>query len=153
MSFGCSPTDILKLVEFSTRVYLAFKGKPSLFCSIGRVLRLLTYQDANENSEAQVQGLVREFSAFHDCLSELAELMKKYGRPMPFPCKEFELTLERCDKALEPYAQHLIDKKMGIKKIIYVIRYMGMEKEIDGLRKQIAGHYQALNMCISFLQL
>ncbi|EMD62187.1 hypothetical protein GGP41_002356 [Bipolaris sorokiniana] len=134
MSFGCSPSDVLKLLEFSTRVYLAFK-------------------DANENSEAQVAGLVKEFTAFHTCLVELGELMKQYGQPMPFPVKEFEATLKRCEKTLDPYADHLVDKKMGVKKFIFTIRYMGMEKEIDGLRKQITGHYQALHMCISFLQL
>ncbi|KAF1836805.1 hypothetical protein BDW02DRAFT_208749 [Decorospora gaudefroyi] len=134
MSFGCSPADVLKLLEFSTRVYLAFK-------------------DANENSEAQVQGLVKEFTTFHVCLTQLGELMKEYGLPMPFPCKDFEATLERCEKTLEPYAEHLVDRKMGVKKFIYTIRYMGMEKEIEGLRKQIQGHYEALNMCISFLQL
>jgi hypothetical protein len=26
MSFGVSPSDIIKLVEFSTRIYVAFKG-------------------------------------------------------------------------------------------------------------------------------
>ncbi|KAJ6193535.1 hypothetical protein J3E72DRAFT_407119 [Bipolaris maydis] len=134
MSFGCSPSDVLKLLEFSTRVYLAFK-------------------DANENSEAQVASLVKEFTAFHTCLVELGELMKQYGQPMPFPVKEFEATLKRCEKTLDPYADHLVDKKMGVKKFIFTIRYMGMEKEIDGLRKQITGHYQALHMCISFLQL
>lgn len=109
--------------------------------------------DANENSEAQVEGLVREFTTFHFCLTELGELMKEYGKPLPFPCKDFEITLAKCEKTLEPYAEHLVDKKMGIKKILYTIKYMGMEKEIDGLRKQITGHYQALHMCISFLQL
>ncbi|KAI8936077.1 hypothetical protein NX059_007576 [Plenodomus lindquistii] len=134
MSFGFSPSDIIKLLEVSTRVYLAFK-------------------DANENSEAQVTGLVREFATFHVCLIELGDLMKAYGKPLPFPCAEFKATLERCEQTLEPYAEHLVDKKMGFKKMIYTVRYMGMEKEIDGLRKQITGHYQALNMCISFLQL
>ncbi|KAL6164143.1 hypothetical protein ACJQWK_09818 [Exserohilum turcicum] len=134
MSFGCSPSDVLKLLEISTRVYLAFK-------------------DANENSEAQVSAMVKEFTTFHTCLFELAELMKQYGQPMPFPVKDFEATLKRCEKTLDPYADHLVDKKMGVKKFIFTIRYMGMEKEIDGLRKQITGHYQALHMCISFLQL
>jgi hypothetical protein len=111
------------------------------------------YTDANENSEAQVAGLVKEFTTFHACLIELGELMKQYGQPMPFPCKDFEETLKRCDKTLNPYADHLVDKKMTVKKFIFTIRYIGMEKEIDGLRKQITGHYQALHMCISFLQL
>ncbi|KAI4678330.1 uncharacterized protein J4E88_006851 [Alternaria novae-zelandiae] len=66
---------------------------------------------------------------------------------------DFEDTLKKCEKTLEPYAEHLVDKKMTVKKFIFTIRYIGMEKEIDGLRKQISGHYQALNMCISFLQL
>ena len=72
---------------------------------------------------------------------------------MPFPVKDFEATLKRCEKTIDPYADHLVDKKMGDKKFIFTIRYIGTEKEVDGLRKQISGHYQALNMCISFLQL
>lgn len=79
--------------------------------------------------------------------------MKEYGKPLPFPCKDFEATLEKCEKSLEPYAENLVDKKMGIKKILYTVKYMGKEKEIEGLRMQITGHYQALHMCISFLQL
>ncbi|KAH7341180.1 hypothetical protein BKA66DRAFT_580388 [Pyrenochaeta sp. MPI-SDFR-AT-0127] len=134
MSFGFSPSDVIKLLEVSTRLYIAFK-------------------DANENSEAQVEGLVREFTTFHQCLEELGKLMKEYGKPLPFPCKDFEVTLEKCEKSLEPYAENLVDKKMGMKKILYTIKYMGKEKEIEGLRKQITGHYQALHMCISFLQL
>jgi hypothetical protein len=27
MSFGLSATDVLKLVQFSSRIYIAFKGK------------------------------------------------------------------------------------------------------------------------------
>lgn len=114
---------------------------------------MLIPADANENSEAQVIALVKEFTTFHGCLTELGELMRHYGQPMPFPVKDFETTLKRCEKTLDPYADHLVDKKMGVKKFIFTIRYMGMEKEIDGLRKQITGHYQALHMCISFLQL
>lgn len=38
--------------------------------------------DANENSEAQVSGLVKEFTTFHGCLKELGELMKQYGQPL-----------------------------------------------------------------------
>ncbi|KAF2003570.1 hypothetical protein P154DRAFT_96034 [Amniculicola lignicola CBS 123094] len=135
MSFGVSPSDVIKLVEFSTRVYVAFK-------------------DANDNSEAQVEGLVREFSAFHHCLLELDELMKEYGKPLPFPYLDFRETLKKCETTLEPYSNHLVDnRRMTFKKFLYTIKYIGKEKEIDGLRKQINGHYQALHMCISFLQL
>ena len=116
-------------------------------------IRALIPADANENSEAQVTALVKEFTTFHGCLTELGELMRQYGQPMPFPVKDFETTLKRCEKTLDTYADHLVDKKMGVKKFIFTIRYMGMEKEIEGLRKQITGHYQALHMCISFLQL
>lgn len=79
--------------------------------------------------------------------------MKEYGKPLPFPCKDFEGTLEKCEKSLEPYAENLVDKRMGIKKFLYTIKYMGKEKEIENLRKQVTGHYQALHMCIAFLQL
>jgi hypothetical protein len=96
---------------------------------------------------------VREFTTFHGCLEQLGELMKQYGQPMPLVAKDFEDTLEKCGKTLEPYADRLVDKKMSVKKILFTIRYIGKEKEIDGLRKQISGHYQALSMCISFLQL
>jgi hypothetical protein len=151
MSFGCSPSDVLKLLEFSTRVYLAFKGMLLFYYLVVRYID--NYIDANANSESQVEGLVREFTSFHLCLTELGELMKQYGQPMPFPCKDFEETLKKCEKTLEPYAEQLVDRKMNVKKFIFTIKYMGMEKEIDGLRKQITGHYQALHMCISFLQL
>lgn len=80
--------------------------------------------------------------------------MTEYGKPLPFPYLDFQETLQRCEKSLKPYANHLVDsKKMTVRKITYTIRYIGKEKEIDGLRKQINGHYQALQMCISFLQL
>lgn len=153
MSFGFSPGDVIKLLEISTRVYIAFKGTLRSAASPTVLQNVNSDTDANENSEAQVEALVREFTAFHQCLVELGELMKEYGKPLPFPCKDFEVTLEKCEKSLEPYAENLVDKKMGIKKIIYTVKYMGKEKEIEGLRKQITGHYQALHMCISFLQL
>ncbi|KAH3955186.1 hypothetical protein HBI56_043650 [Parastagonospora nodorum] len=134
MSFGFSPSDAVKLVEISTRVYIAFK-------------------DANENSEAQVESLVREFQAFAICLLELDELMKEFGKPLPFPVDEFKKTLEKCEASLRPYKDNLVDKKMSASKFVWTIKYIGKEKELDGLRKQISGHYQALNMCLSFLQL
>ena len=109
--------------------------------------------DANENSEIQVEGLVREFTAFHQCLVELDELMREYGKPLPFPFDDFKHTIERCEKSIKPYAENLIDKKMNFTKMRYTIKYLGKEKEIDGLLKHISGHSQALQMCISFLQL
>ncbi|KAH8731554.1 hypothetical protein GQ44DRAFT_671543 [Phaeosphaeriaceae sp. PMI808] len=133
-SFGFSPSDVIKLVEISTRVYIAFK-------------------DANENSEAQVESLVREFQAFAQCLLNLDELMKEFGKPLPFPVEDFRKTLSKCEASLKPYKEHLVDKKMSFPKIVWTIKYIGKEKELDNLRKQITGHYQALNMCISFLQL
>ncbi|KAF1968420.1 hypothetical protein BU23DRAFT_602165 [Bimuria novae-zelandiae CBS 107.79] len=134
MSFGFSLSDVAKLVQVSTRVYLAFK-------------------DANDNSETQVSGLVREFSTFHHCLLDLSELMKEYGKPLPFPYLDFQETLKRCEETIEPYASHLVDRKMSMKKFVYTIRYIGKEKEIAGLRTVVMGHWQSLQMCISFLQL
>lgn len=109
--------------------------------------------DANENSEAQVEALVREFKAFAQCLIDLDELMKEFGRPLPFPVEDFKKTLQKCEAGLKPYEENLVDKKMGITKIVWTIKYIGKEKELEGLRKQITGHYQALHMCVSFLQL
>lgn len=72
---------------------------------------------------------------------------------MPFPFLDFKETLERCQETLEPYSTHLVDRRMSVKKIYYTVRYIGKEKEIEGLRQQISGNYQALQMCINFLQL
>lgn len=153
MSFiGLSPSDIVKFVEISARVYVAFKGmspsstRPSTSYAYHRI-------DANENSEAQVESLVREFQSFAQCLLDLDALMKEFGKPLPFPVDDFKKTLERCEASLKPYTDNLVDKKMGLTKIFWTIRYIGKEKEIETLRKQITGHYQALNMCLSFLQL
>ena len=79
--------------------------------------------------------------------------MKEYGKPLPFPYLDFKETLKRCEETIEPYANHLVDRKMSMKKFVYTIRYIGKEKEIANLRTVIMGHYQALQMCISFLQL
>ncbi|KAF2677836.1 hypothetical protein K458DRAFT_395477 [Lentithecium fluviatile CBS 122367] len=134
MSFGFSPTDVINLVQVSARVYVAFK-------------------DANDNSEAQVKGLVREFTNFHRCLLELSELMQEYGKPLPFPYLDFQETLKRCEETIEPYASNLVDRKMSFKKVMYIIKYIGKENEIDNLRSSITCHYQSIQMCISFLQL
>ncbi|PSN65516.1 hypothetical protein BS50DRAFT_60712 [Corynespora cassiicola Philippines] len=131
---GLSPSDIIKLVEISTRIYDAFNN-------------------ANLSSAAQVEALVREFGDFHHFLVMLDALMKEYNKPLPFPCSSFKETLERCDKCLEPYREQLVDRKMSAKKFLYTVRYIGKENEVDWLRRQIAGHYQVLHLCISFLQL
>ncbi|KAJ4347454.1 hypothetical protein N0V95_005416 [Ascochyta clinopodiicola] len=134
MSFGISPSDILKLLEISTKVYIAFKN-------------------ANENSEAQVEGLVRELETFNRSLNDLRELMIEYGRPLPLPYQEFRETVQKCDTCIQSFVDKLIDKKMGFTKVMYTFKYMGKEKEIDGLRKQISLHCQSLQLCISSLQL
>lgn len=119
----------------------------SLTCARGLV------KAANDNSEAQVAGLVREFTNFHQCLLELSELMQEYGKKLPFPYLDFQETLKRCQDTIEPYANHLVDRRMSMKKALYIIKYIGKESEIENLRNTITGHYQALQMCISFLQL
>jgi hypothetical protein len=96
---------------------------------------------------------VREFQAFVQCLLELDELMKEFGKPLPFPVPAFKETLEKCEASLKPYAENLVDKKMNPKKMWWTVKYIGKEKELDGLRKQISGHYQTLSMCLSFVQL
>jgi hypothetical protein len=79
--------------------------------------------------------------------------MKEYGKPLPFSIVAFKDTLLKCEETLEHYATHLVDnRRMTAKKFVYTIKYIGKEKEIDGLRKQINGHYQALQLRISFLQ-
>jgi hypothetical protein len=130
--FGFSPSDILKLIEISTNVYVAFSG-------------------AYNNSEKQVEGLVREFSDFHLCLIELQKLMKEYGKPLPLPYLNFEKTLEKCMAMIKPYSDSLVDKKMSAKKAYHTIAWIGKEKDINRLRSQLAGHSLALHMCISFI--
>jgi hypothetical protein len=112
-----------------------------------------TRPDANENSEAQVESLVREFQTFAQCLLDLDKLMKEFGKPLPFPVEDFKKTLDRCEASLRPYKENLVDKKMGLTKMIWTIKYIGKQNEIDQLRKQITGHYQALHFCLMFLQL
>ncbi|PVH95352.1 hypothetical protein DM02DRAFT_690958 [Periconia macrospinosa] len=135
MDPGYSISEFIKLVQFSARIYVAFNV------------------DANDSSQAQVEGLVREFAAFHHCLEELAELMKDYGKPLPFSYGDFKETLKRCEETIEPYKANLIDRKMSIKKFLYTIKYIGKEKEIDNLRHQINGHFQSIQLCIQFLHL
>jgi hypothetical protein len=58
---------------------------------------------------------------------------------------DFAKTLERCERVL--------DDGQNWNSIVKVIRPRFQKLEIDNLRKQVAGHYQALHMCISFVQL
>jgi hypothetical protein len=96
---------------------------------------------------------VREFQAFAQCLLDLDKLMKEFGKPMPFPVEDFKKTLERCEASLKPYKENLVDKKMGLTKMIWTVKYIGKQNEIDQLRKQITGHYQVLHFCVMFIQL
>ncbi|KAF1961956.1 hypothetical protein CC80DRAFT_512992 [Byssothecium circinans] len=132
MSFGFSPSDVINLVQYSTRVYVAFK-------------------DANDNSETQVASLVRSFSAFHHYLLQFNEHMKEYGKPLPLPYHDFRETLKRCEETIEPYKDNLVDRKMSMKKFIYTIKYIGKEKEIENLRRQIDWHCQVLQLHMSSL--
>lgn len=96
---------------------------------------------------------MREFQAFARCLLELDELMREFGRSMPFPVEDFKKTLDKCEASLRPYHERLVDKRMGLSKMVWTVKYIGKEKELGGLRKMIMGHYQALQLCLSFLQL
>jgi hypothetical protein len=152
MSFGFSPSDVVKLLEISTRVYVAFKGM-SLPGRRSIVQQAHHQPDANENSEAQVESLVREFQAFAQCLLDLDKLMKEFGKPLPFPVEDFKKTLDRCEASLKPYKENLVDKRMSATKVFWTIKYIGKQNEIENLRKQITGHYQALHFCLMFIQL
>jgi hypothetical protein len=109
--------------------------------------------DANENSEAQVEALVREFQNFARCLVELDKLMKRFGRPLPFPVDDVRKTLDKCEASLKPYEESLVDRKMSFSKIVWTIKYIGKENELESLRKLITGQYQALTVCLHVMQL
>lgn len=100
-----------------------------------------------------MEALVREFQAFTQCLLELDELMKEFGKPLPFPVENFKKTLAKCEASLKPYKENLVDKKMGFSKMVWTIKYIGKENELESLRRQITGHFQALNMCLSAFHL
>jgi hypothetical protein len=99
-----------------------------------------------------VASLVHEFAGFHQLLVNLGELMTEYGKPLPIPCPDFQQMLKRCQDAIEPYKDNLVDRKMSVKKFIYTIKYIGKEKEIEHLRTQISSHCQRLLICINVLQ-
>ncbi|KAF2468748.1 uncharacterized protein BDR25DRAFT_264609, partial [Lindgomyces ingoldianus] len=135
MSFGVSPLDVVELVKYSTRIYVAFK-------------------DTKYNSASETEALIKEFTTLHHCLIQLDELMKEYGKPLPFPGLDFYETLHKCEKTLKPYTNNHVDnEKMPVERFTYTIKHIGKETELDELRKKLIGNYQALQMCISFLQL
>src|SRR2546423_7933487 len=68
---GWSAGDVIKIIEVSTTLYSAFR-------------------DGYKNSENQVQLLVKEFMRFHEFLQKLAQLLRKYERPLPFGYEDFE---------------------------------------------------------------
>jgi hypothetical protein len=64
----------------------------------------------------------------------------------------FRETLKKCEEMIKPHADNLVDRKASAKKAWYTITWIDKEKDINRLRYQITGHYQALQMCISFIQ-
>jgi hypothetical protein len=77
---------------------------------------------------------------------ELRDLCIEFGKPLPFPLADFAKTLEQCEKIL-------VDSQNRSSKVQRWYRSTFQEPEIDDLRKQLTGHYQALQICISFVQL
>ena len=101
-----------------------------------------------------MKAFVKEFSDFHQCLLQLEELMKEYGKRLPLPIAGFKDTLVRCQTTLLPYLTHLVDNRsMTWKKAYYTIQYIGKEKDLESLRKQILGHYQALQVHLQFVNM
>jgi hypothetical protein len=86
-------------------------------------------------------------------LLELDKLVKEFGKPLPFPLQDFKTTISQCETRLKPYREDLKDQRMGLSKKIWKIKFLGKDRELEDMREQITGHYQALNLCISFLQL
>lgn len=79
--------------------------------------------------------------------------MRAHGMPLPFSYHAFNDTLDRCDKLIKPYVTELVDKKnKSVKKAVRTIRFIGKEKEIEWLRKQISSHCQQLQLWLSFTQ-
>ena len=131
---GLSAGDVIKLLEVSAQIYSAFR-------------------DASKNSPNQVQLLVKEFKRFHEFLGLLAQLLKKYGRPLPFGYEDFQKTLEDCQKFLQPYADALIDRKKSVPYVWQTLKFANEKEDVDRLRKQVDGHVQSLNLYIGYLQL
>lgn len=130
---GWSVGDIIKLVEVSAKVYAAF-------------------QDARQNSSRQVQILVDEFTRFHQFLVQLKQLLDKYHKPL-LGYEGFKETLKECEEFLKPYSDRLIDRKKSIAKGWATIKFVWEDKDVERLRKQVAGHVQSLQLYINFLTL
>lgn len=95
-----------------------------------------------------------EFQTFAQHLLDLDKMMKRFGRPMPFPVDDFKETLAACEASLQPYKKNLLgEQKMGFSKMYWAIKYIGKEKELDILRKRVAGHSQALIMRLNALNM
>jgi hypothetical protein len=131
---GCSVGDIIKIVEISTTIYRAF-------------------QDAHQNSSRQVQILASEFKRFHEFLIQLKQLLDRHGKPLPFGYDGFLETLAECEKFLGPYCDRLIDRKRSMQKMWSTVKFGFDDKDVDRLRKQVAGHVQSLQLSIQFLNL
>lgn len=102
---------------------------------------------SGKDIDANLHAIRREYIGLHQVLLELESLMRVYNRPLPFPYLDLQATVEKCGKFLAP------EKESGSKSFTYTLKRFNKRSEIDQLRTQLAGHSQALNICISFLQL
>ncbi|KAF2758083.1 hypothetical protein EJ05DRAFT_376600 [Pseudovirgaria hyperparasitica] len=134
MSFGWSVTDVVKLVELSAKVYMAFN-------------------DASKNSTVQVQALVRELKNFNTSLSLLQNLLEKYGKCVPLVFADFEKTLKECETFIKPYVDALIDRGKSVNKGYHTIAFAWKDKDVERFRAQIHGHVQALLIHTQYLNL
>jgi hypothetical protein len=87
---------------------------------------------------------VREVQIFAQSLLELEELMRDFGRQLPFPVEDFERTLSNCEAKLRSYKEGTVAWK---------VTFVGKVSELANLRKEITGNCRTLHICIHFLQL
>lgn len=63
------------------------------------------------------------------------------------------MTLEDCQRFLQPYADALIDRKKSVPYVWHTIKFTNEKEDVDRLRKQVGGHVQSLNLYIGYLRL
>jgi hypothetical protein len=79
--------------------------------------------------------------------------MKEFGQEELFSVEDFKKILYKCEESLKPYVDKLCNQPRSFGKVLWTVKFIGKEKELEILRKQITGQYQALNLCLQFLQL